>query len=110
MGNNIKQLDDLWSLLVKLRAGKECEICCKTEYVQSHHIIPRTKYGTRWNLENGVALCRHHHLYFAHKDVLAFYDWIKDKRDLKKLELSRHNKPDKAAIMIYLENELKKYD
>jgi len=109
-----KQLDELWTEIIRSRSRNfEDQICCErcgsTEVVQAHHIIPRTKYGTRWVLGNGVALCRRCHLYWAHKDSIEFTEWIMKKRDLRELELSRNNKPDKGMMLIYLENEIEKY-
>ena len=100
-----KQCDDLWSAKVKERAGGKCEMCGKDTYIQAHHIIPRTCYATRYDLENGVALCRKHHLYWAHKDVIGFYGWANGKRDFPYLESARHrqSKNDYGAIKLYLE-------
>ena len=100
----IKRLDHLWSKAVRKRAGNKCEKCGSTNVVQAHHIIPRTKWGTRYDLYNGVALCRHHHLYWAHKDAVAFTAWIETKRDLKYLNSKRNNttKNDYTAIELYL--------
>ena len=100
-----KECDDLWSAAVKKRAGYKCERCGKTKYLQAHHIIPRTNYALRYDLENGVALCRACHLYWAHKDVIAFTMWIRDKRDLEYLDSRRHaqTKNDYKLIKLYLE-------
>ena len=37
-----KELDNLWSKVVKKLAGYRCEVCGKTENLNSHHIIGRT--------------------------------------------------------------------
>ncbi len=101
-----KQLDELWSLLVKKRAGMECEMCQSTKVLQSHHIYSRVSYGIRWNEENGVCLCRNHHLYFAHRKTVEFNDWVFKIRDKEKLESLKHSKPDKQGLLIYLQNFL----
>ncbi len=81
-------------------------MCEKDTYIQAHHIVPRTNFALRWDVENGVALCRRHHLYFAHKDILGFMSWVKDKRNLKYLEFTRHrqSKNDYKLIQLFLEN------
>ena len=100
-----KQCDDLWCRKVKERASGKCEYCGNTKYIQCHHIIPRTNYAVRHDIENGVALCRKHHLYWAHKDTIAFYNWAKTIRDFKYLEIARHrqSKNDYQVIKLYLE-------
>jgi len=105
-GKSIKKIcDELWSAKVKDRAGGKCEICGKDKYVQAHHIIPRTNYALRHDIENGVALCRRHHLYFAHKDTLGMADWVRENRNLPYLNVARHrqSKNDYNAIKLYLE-------
>ena len=101
----LKQCDKLWSEKIKERAGRKCEVCGNTKYVQAHHIIPRTNYALRHDLENGVALCRKHHLYWAHKDALDFGLWIAEIRDIEYLQMTRHRqtKNDYGLIKLYLE-------
>ena len=100
-----KECDNLWSQKVKHLAGYKCEKCGKTKYVQAHHIVPRTNHALRYDIENGVALCRACHLYWAHKDTIDFYNWAKTIRDFKYLESARHrqSKNDYQAIKLYLE-------
>ncbi len=104
----IKEVDNLWKQAVLKRAGGKCEKCGKDKYVQAHHIHPRTYWSLRFDIENGIALCRKHHIYWAHKDAIDFYNWIKDKRNLKYLEMSknRQSKNDYQAIKIYLEQQI----
>jgi len=85
--SKVKICDELWAKAVKKRAGFKCEVCCKTPtndkgtiLLQSHHMIPRTNYATRYMLENGVCLCYKDHIHFAHKDALGFGDWFVNKR------------------------------
>ena len=102
----LKQCDTLWSTKVKERAGGKCEKCGEPKYVQAHHIVPRTNYALRHDLENGVALCRRHHLYWAHKDMLEFGIWIREIRNVEYLMVSRQerqSKNDYNAIKLYLE-------
>ena len=105
-----KVCDELWSKAVKKRAGYKCEYCGKETTLQSHHMIPRTNYATRYMLENGVCLCYKHHFFFAHKDALGFGDWFKKKRkkDVIKIESMRgcQLKNDYSKIELDLKNYL----
>jgi len=107
-----KHCDSLWAELVKLRAGGECERCGKTEYLQSHHIIPRTNWNLRFDEKNGVALCRRHHLWWAHKDAIAFINWLNFEYPGRALGLERRrnnqSKHDYTLLKIYLEAEIGK--
>lgn len=101
---NIKTCDKLWTKKILERAGGKCEKCGKDKYIQAHHIIPRTCWPLRYDLENGVALCVRHHIYWSHKDSLAFNDWIKDIRNLDYLKTNRHRtaKNDYKLIEMFL--------
>ena len=108
--SKLKICDELWAKVVKQRANGRCEYCGKEGVLAAHHIIPRTCYPVRHDVLNGVALCHpYHHLYWAHKDAVAFVEWVKTVRDLDYLELRRHSqsKNDYESIRIYLEGELK---
>ena len=75
----IKVLDEVWRDIVKLRVGGKCEFCHKDKYINSHHIYSRTNYATRWDLDNGIALCAMHHMlgnFSAHKSPMEFSEWI----------------------------------
>jgi hypothetical protein len=92
-----KKLDDAWSLLVKLRAGNECEYCRKQSPLNSHHVYSRSKISTRWSVHNGICLCVGHHTFSssfsAHKTPTEFTEWIKKKRGEEwydKLRISAH--------------------
>lgn len=109
----IKDCDDLWSEIVKVKADYKCEKCDKGKpdvILHSHHIITRKINSTRWLIENGVCLCAGHHKYFAHVEFEAFREWCSKIRDYDLLNLRRKisSKPDYQAIKIYLKQELKK--
>ena len=108
--SKLKICDDLWKLVIRKRANNHCEYCnvYRPKNLHTHHIIPRTCYPLRHDIENGIALCLRHHLYYAHKDMIGFYNFIKDKRDLDYLESRRHSqtKNDYEMIRIYLESVL----
>ena len=52
-----------WAQRVKERDGKRCqhEGCGETLHLEAHHIIPVSQGGLN-TLENGVTLCREHHI------------------------------------------------
>jgi hypothetical protein len=78
-----KELDEAWSKAVKKKAGFKCEVCGKTEHLNSHHIVGRRNRTLRWDCRNGVSLCVSHHkfgLESAHEDPLWFKEWLEDKR------------------------------
>ena len=88
------ELDDAWSLLVKLRAGMKCEIpnCGKTR-LNSHHIYSRSKKSTRWDPLNGISLCVLHHTlsskFSAHKTSVEFTQWLYEYLGPEKMQLLR---------------------
>ena len=76
-------LDNLWSRLVKEKAGNKCEYCDKNSGLNSHHVFSRSNKRVRWDLDNGVCVCVLHHifgLFSAHKAPIEFVEWLKDYR------------------------------
>ena len=105
----IKKLDKLWSQIIRSR-GK-CERCNKDTTLAAHHINPRNKFNTRWDLENGVCLCYRCHIHWAHKDVPDAAEWFKERLgekqydDLKQRSNMSAKGQDLEAIEIYLESQ-----
>lgn len=83
----LKDLDQAWSLYIKLRDGLRCRfesigmarIKCGSMFrlyinekgewkvpqgLQAAHIIRRQNHRYRWDVKNGIALCTGHHLLF----------------------------------------------
>lgn len=78
-----KYLDDLWSELVKLKAGNKCEVCGKTRNLNSHHVYSRAMKSVRWQAMNGYCLCVGHHIgikFSAHKTPNDFTQWSIENR------------------------------
>ena len=89
-----KYMDVLWARAVKLRAGNRCEIVtdrrCNNvggigsgKGLNAHHIIGRSNLNTRWDIENGIALCVKHHVFSiwsAHKNPFWFLQKVLDVR------------------------------
>ena len=54
-----------WSKAVKERANNKCVICGDNTRLESHHIMPRSKYPEySLDIENGLCLCHRCHLYY----------------------------------------------
>ena len=75
--------DDLFSLLVRARAGR-CEVCGTPGYpnqigppvvgLDCAHIVPRRYGATRIDPVNAVALCREDHLWYTEHPI-AWQNW-----------------------------------
>jgi len=116
-------LDDAWSLLVKLRAGHQCEIpmCGKTQYLNSHHIYTRANRSTRWDVKNGVCLCPSHHTldskFSAHGSPVLFVKWLVKTKgndfmnalELRAHSLSKLHKFEKQLLLDELNKEIKTF-
>lgn len=66
-----KQLDILWRQRVLEKFSSSCAVCGRKNGIQAHHIFSRTHKSTRWDIENGIALCSGHHLW-AHREPEEF--------------------------------------
>jgi hypothetical protein len=100
-----KELDIAWSKAIRSRGV--CEKCGKQTDLQAHHIFSRRHNGTRWELGNGVCLCKRCHLFWAHKDTVDFARWIegkigKEKMDLLEYKAKSVNKFSKGELEIFL--------
>jgi len=82
---------NVWAEIVKRECGFKCQWynCISTDGLSAHHLCSAQIYNLRYNLFNGVALCKKHHLYTAHKNNLWVYYWlptIRSKDILKKMD------------------------
>ena len=80
-----KQLDDLWSQMVK-RRDTSCRRCnyihrCNERIigVEAHHIYGRANRGTRWDVRNGTTLCESTCHPWAERHPAEFEAWIIDR-------------------------------
>jgi hypothetical protein len=71
----IKKLDIAWAKRIK-EVSPHCGVCGKDSYLNAHHIFSRRYMSTRWDLKNGITLCRGCHLYFAHQKYEEFRDIV----------------------------------
>lgn len=74
----INKIDKWFSDKIKQRDGK-CLRCGRDYNLQCAHVFSRSHLGTRWEDKNAVTLCSGCHLFWAHKEPLQFYDWIRDR-------------------------------
>jgi hypothetical protein len=113
------QLDDAWSLLVKIKAGFKCEYCGNTQALNSHHLSSRAKMTVRWDLNNGISLCVNHHIgneFSAHKTSIQFTMWLirykgqkfMDDLQWKANQTSHYSPFEKELILKELLEEIKK--
>lgn len=72
--------DRLWSIAVKGDWAHRCAVCARTGDLNSHHLIPRQHQTTRYDLRNGVCLCRRCHQfcpdYSPHQNAAGFMGWL----------------------------------
>jgi hypothetical protein len=66
--------DRLWAVAIKARDG-HCLRCGQDYHLEAAHIWGRNHYGVRWDLENGIALCRSCHVKFTYRPA-AWHLWI----------------------------------
>ncbi len=73
--------DALWSLAVKADWNRRCAICGANGELHSHHLIPRHHEITRYDLHNGISLCRRCHLFCPdmapHQNAMGFVLWLR---------------------------------
>jgi hypothetical protein len=59
-----------WRKAVLRRDKRHCRICHATRKLEAHHILPfGTHRGERWNVSNGLTLCRTCHVKFRHREL-----------------------------------------
>lgn len=83
----VKLLDAEWARIIK-RDGV-CRMCSNTKMLHAAHIFSRRSMSTRWDLDNGLALCYYHHIRFSHSEPIKFYDFVKQYMGEEKLEQLR---------------------
>lgn len=72
-----KQALDLWSEIIKIRSGNQCEKCGSRTTLQSHHLIERSKSTLlSTDLENGICLCTKCHMWWHNQPLLEIWSWF----------------------------------
>ena len=68
------EADKQWAKAVKERDDYTCRVCGLRDTgagMHAHHVKPWSKYpGLRYDVDNGVALCRQHNLEMGNKEVV----------------------------------------
>jgi len=110
-----KDCNELWAMIIKLRAGNKSELSGQTGLLNAHHILGKPNYRLRYDLENGISLTHYEHFRIAHSAAKQemFRKEIKRLRGqdiYERLEFLRrsNSKTDLRAVEIYLKSELKK--
>lgn len=111
---NIREhCDRLWAELIKLIHGKKCAKCGTEFNIHSHHLISRTNWNLRFDVDNGLPMCEYHHIIWLKQYPIDYVRWLNkeypgllDKLELKRYEKARH---DYTLLKIYLESEIKKF-
>ena len=71
--------DRLWSLAVREDWANRCAVC-RSGDCEAHHLIPRQREATRYNMHNGIALCARHHQFdpdiSPHQNAAGFLLWL----------------------------------
>lgn len=68
----VDKLDKQWSL--RVREVCQCELCDRRGDIGSfdaHHLRGRGNFSTRWDLSNGVCLCKGCHRFKVHMDTFT---------------------------------------
>lgn len=71
--------DRLWSLAVRSDWCNQCAVCGNSK-CEAHHLIPRQHERTRYDLNNGIALCASHHQFdpeiSPHQNAAGWLLWL----------------------------------
>lgn len=110
------QADRLWFNAIFKKYGTQCEIC-PTKASQAHHFYPKGLYGhLRYDLDNGIQICKGHHFAHHHKADTSVHLKIIDKRGqvwLNNLRSKAHKRSKTSYLtLLYYRNiikELEKY-
>lgn len=111
-----KQCEDLWSEVVKAKAGYKSELSGKTEGLHSHHLAGKSCYRLRFEILNGICLTAGEHFYIAHHqfrkaDFERRVKAIRGENIFDRLEALKSGGgfTDLKLVKIYLQQKLKEY-
>jgi hypothetical protein len=76
-----------WARLVKERDGYKCAECNETDFLHSHHLLPKKDFPElMYDINNGITLCRICHAKRHHNSpALRHFPW--PSRNQKNLEV-----------------------
>lgn len=104
------QLEELWKEYC-LERDKYCQYCGSKDNLQIHHIISRKNNSIKYDVENGITLCKRCHSKISLNPTsrTEFIIWYIKKYSLEKLEyLQMKGKEIKQWKVSELEDEIKK--
>ena len=114
--------DKLFSDFIRLRDNYQCQKCHIRIPPPTKDIHSRCKKSVRFDPENAIAACRRCHLYFdgysswgieRHRkefEELMLVRLGQEKYDLLAFRANKPEKVDETLIVMWLQEELKKYD
>jgi hypothetical protein len=75
--------DRVWSAAVKSDWANRCAMCGACEGLNSHHLLPRENYATRFDVRNGICLCGYCHRLCTkrspHQNAPGFTIWLQSR-------------------------------
>ena len=78
-GKFIKELDVLFSKIVRESSSGKCDKCGSRLKVQCAHVFSRHNMSVRWDFDNALPLCWRCHFWWAHKEPIQFNDFVAKK-------------------------------
>jgi hypothetical protein len=104
----IDTLDKYWRWAIQHKYQGRCAVCFKPA-VDAHHVVKRSQnWFLRWDIENGVALCRECHSQAESLYYLSIILKIVDGRYLEEMEKKYRFKTDVLKDLKMSEAEFKK--
>lgn len=107
-----RELDALWRCVIGRVWGHKCAHCTSRFNLDAHHLISRGKRHYRWEVANGILLCR-----ICHESVRShrvnFDEWLRTAYP-KTYEWKQAQLPPKRGVirisrMLEIKEELSKY-
>ena len=72
--------DQLWSISIRTDWQWKCAVCGNVP-CEAHHLIPRQFTATRYDMQNGIALCASHHQFCPdispHRNAAGWMEWLR---------------------------------
>jgi len=105
-----KKADKLWSDIIHEKYNHRCAFCGETFALAAHHIRSRRFASTRWEVLNGILLCRKEH-FLSHSDPEAFRRLLVDLHGVKLVNyLWKKSQVIAKVTMPYMEDVLKELE
>jgi len=83
-----EQLEELWKLICMKRDSYKCQYCGSDKDLQVHHIISRKNMNTKFDVDNGITLCKkcHSRISLNSTSYTEFMIWFIKKYGIERLE------------------------